>query len=499
MKKTIFTFLTTFIFLSLLAQVDRENVLVEIGTGTWCTYCPGAAMGADDLHENGDPVAIIEYHNGDPFATGESNARNSYYGITGYPTAWFDGSYNQVVGGSHTQSMYGSYLPIVNARMQIQTDFVLEITGDNDGDDYNINVNVQKVGDYSGTNLKVRFAVTESHIQYNWQGQTECNFVCRDVVPDQNGISVDFSSTDEVDVPLTFTFNNSWVFDECELVAFIQDDGNKEVLHSTSIMLNELGGGTPGFQAGFYADATDYCAPPAVAHFHSDCIGDPVSWNWTFEGGLPATSYDENPVITYLNEGSYDVQLIVSDGSNWDTAYFEKYIGVHGTPDVNWNDVPELCNEDWDPYLLTEGQPEGGTYSGDYVTDGMYFHPTEAGVGEHQITYTYTDEYGCMNSANTTVSVVNCVGVGENEAVGLDLFPNPTTGMLNLNISANQFNNADLRIIDAVGKEIYHQEGLNINGTYSTTIDLSGQPQGIYFVIINGEKQRASKKIFLSK
>jgi hypothetical protein len=63
-------------------------------------------MEADDLHANGDPVAIIEYHNGDPFATIESNDCNTYYRITVYPTAWFDGSYNSDVGGSNTNCIY---------------------------------------------------------------------------------------------------------------------------------------------------------------------------------------------------------------------------------------------------------------------------------------------------------------------------------------------------------------------------------------------------------
>ena len=94
---------------------------------------------------------------------------------------------------------------------------------------------------------------------------------------------------------------------------------------------------------------------------------------------------------------------------------------------------------------------------------------------------------------------MNCVGIGENNAVSLELFPNPTNGLVNINISANQFNNADLRVIDAIGKEVYQKGNLNIDGTYSTTIDLSAQPQGIYFVIINGDTQRASKKIFLNK
>ncbi len=41
----------------------REMVVLEIGTGTWCTYCPGSQMGADDLVINGCSVAVVEYHN----------------------------------------------------------------------------------------------------------------------------------------------------------------------------------------------------------------------------------------------------------------------------------------------------------------------------------------------------------------------------------------------------------------------------------------------------
>lgn len=497
MKKVIFTFLSFFLFLGLNAQVDRENVLVEIGTGAWCFYCPGSAMGADDLHENGDPVAIIEYHNGDPFATNESNARNSYYNITGYPTAWFDGSYNKVVGGSNTNTMYPQYKPIVDVRMTMQTDFTLEIYGEPNGDDYDIVVRVNHVGDYSGGNLKVRLAVTESHIPYNWFSMTEMNFACRDMVPDQNGTSVDFSNDDQVDVELSFTFDDSWDADECEVIAFLQDDNNKEVLHSAHVMLNDMEPPAPTFQAGFYADETDYCEPPAVAHFHSDCIGNPTSWSWTFEGGIPGTSLDENPVITYLEEGSYDVQLIISDGSDWDTLLMEKYISVHGLPEVYWNDVEDLCNEDWDPYELTQGMPEGGEYTGDFVSEGKYFHPTEAGVGQHQVTYTYTDEFGCSNSENYTLNVVNCVGIGEQDAVSLELFPNPTSGVFTINLSAAQFNNADLRVMDALGKEVFSQRGLSVSGTYNVQVDLSSQPQGIYFVTVSGENQHVTKKIFV--
>ena len=499
MKKLIFTIVAIFTLSGLFAQIDRETVLIEVATGTWCVWCPSVAKAVDKLHENGDPVAPIEYHNGDSFANQFSNARNSYYSVGGYPTTHFDGMYNEFVGGS-TGDLYPTFLGIVNARMGIQTPFKIEISGSNSGDDYDITVTVTKVGDYSGTNLKVRFALTESHIPYNWFDMTEVNFVERIMVPDANGTSVDFSNDDEVDVELSFTFDNSWDAENCDLVAFIQDDANKYVLHSTHVMINDLGGGSGGFQAGFYADDTSFCSAPAVVQFYDDCSGgDPISWNWYFEGGTPETSLDEDPTIVYLNEGSFDVQLIVSDGSDIDTLLVEDYIVVSSPPEVYWDDVPDLCNQGDDPYELTEGRPEGGVYSGDYVTEEKYFHPTQAGVGEHVVTYTYTDENGCENSADYTITVEECVGIGENEGVGLELFPNPTNGILNINIRAEEFTNANLKVLNVLGKEVYSKAGLNINGDVSVRVDLSSQPEGVYFVVISGENQKVVRKVLLNK
>ncbi|HQO47399.1 MAG TPA: hypothetical protein PK617_04855 [Candidatus Cloacimonas sp.] len=82
MKKILLTLVFTGVLLFIFA-VPRNLVVVEISTGTWCTYCPGAAMGADDLIANGQPVAIIENHTGDSFANVYSNARNSYYNPSG--------------------------------------------------------------------------------------------------------------------------------------------------------------------------------------------------------------------------------------------------------------------------------------------------------------------------------------------------------------------------------------------------------------------------------
>lgn len=484
-------------------QIDRVNVLLEAGTGTGCGYCPGVAMAFEDFYANGDPVACIKYHsyNGsDPFNTPEAAARTSYYGITGYPHTQFDGEWSEYGGGNATQSLYTTFLPIVNSRMTIPTSFEIEIFGSNVGDLYTITIKSKKVFDYSGNNLKIRFALTESNIPYNWQNQTEINFTERLMAPDANGVTVEYPNIgQEIETELTFTFDNSWVKENCELVAWIQNDGNKFVPHSTSVMMDDLVTPEPTFVAGFYAEPTELCTA-GTAHFHEDCIGEPETYHWSFPGGYPAESWDADPNVYYAEIGTYEVELIIINGLERDTAFKDKYITVHELPEVSFNAVENLCNEDWDPYELTQGEPAGGVYEGPFVTDNVLFHPTEAGVGDYDLVYNYTDEFGCSNSDNQTVHVVNCVGIGETtENIALEVYPNPTLGKFNINISSDLFNTATIKVVDAMGKVVIEKKQIEINTTYSSSIDISSHPQGVYFVIVSNNNKQVVQKLFLQK
>jgi gingipain R len=60
--------------------------------------------------------------------------------------------------------------------------------------------------------------------------------------------------------------------------------------------------------------------------FTDNSTGNPVSWNWSFQGGTPATSTLQNPVITYNQKGTFDVQLIISNGAATDTIDKTDYI-----------------------------------------------------------------------------------------------------------------------------------------------------------------------------
>jgi PKD repeat protein len=328
MKKLYISILFCLISLGLISQpVQRQKVIVEIATGTWCTYCPGAAMGADDLVANGCEVGIIEYHNGDPFANDASNARNSYYAVGGYPTANFDGVLDYV-GGSHTVSMYSNYLPLYQQRYAIPSDFTVDIYGDNTGSLYDIQLVITKVNGTWGE-LTVQLALTESEIVYSWQDQTHLNFVERLMAPDHLGTTVDFSSEDVVILNLQFTMSTEWVASNCELVAFIQNEDTKEILQGNMVAIPDLE--PMAALAGFECSDNTPCITTSV-EFEDNSLGEIISWNWAFEGGNPATSTAQNPVIAYNTQGQYDVQLIVYDGTVYDTLLNPEYILVITPP-----------------------------------------------------------------------------------------------------------------------------------------------------------------------
>ena len=71
--------------------------------------------------------------------------------------------------------------------------------------------------------------------------------------------------------------------------------------------------------ANFTADYTTVCNGGTV-NFSDLSSGMITTWNWTFEGGDPATSTEQNPSVIYNTPGTYDVSLEVGDGTNINTV-----------------------------------------------------------------------------------------------------------------------------------------------------------------------------------
>lgn len=68
----------------------------------------------------------------------------------------------------------------------------------------------------------------------------------------------------------------------------------------------------------FRQDKVQICAGETV-QFTDLSYNDVNTWEWTFDGGTPAVSSQQNPAIIYNTPGTYDVKLISGDGTNADT------------------------------------------------------------------------------------------------------------------------------------------------------------------------------------
>lgn len=88
---------------------------------------------------------------------------------------------------------------------------------------------------------------------------------------------------------------------------------------------------TPNLQANFEAMQPQICVGTEVS-FNNTSVGTITSYEWTFSGGIPATSNEENPIVSYPNAGVYGVILTVSDGINSSTQTLNNFVTVSEVP-----------------------------------------------------------------------------------------------------------------------------------------------------------------------
>lgn len=133
---------------------------------------------------------------------------------------------------------------------------------------------------------------------------------------------------------LTFTANGYYPHQETVTVA----DGETVILN---VQL-EVG---EGILPDFTANPTDVSLHGSTNFTDQTWGANLVSWQWTFEGGEPATSTQRNPSgITYNSVGKYDVSLTVSN-ANGETQTVTKhnYITVSEAYNMQ-NATIETCN-----------------------------------------------------------------------------------------------------------------------------------------------------------
>jgi thiol-disulfide isomerase/thioredoxin len=213
-------------------QVDRQKVIVEVGTGTWCPSCPAVVDIIHDFQNEGYDIAVVKYHINDIYQNSESVVRKNYYDFPWYPTTYYD-SFHIGYDDWATYSVHESYyLDRISTPSSFSIDLVVDALNETSVEG---TVSIDRVDPYGGENLVLHVALTESHIPDNWYGETEVNYCERSMFPDGYGTPLDFSSSDQLLVPFSFDLNSEWVVENMEITYFIQDNDTKEILQGDFI------------------------------------------------------------------------------------------------------------------------------------------------------------------------------------------------------------------------------------------------------------------------
>ena len=154
--------------------------------------------------------------------------------------------------------------------------------------------------------------------------------------------------------------------------------------------------------AGFSISDNEICAGECIDF--TDMSTAATSWLWTFNGGSPSTSTDQNPTnICFGTDGVYSIELIASNSFGSDTI--TDTVTVHPTPIVNAgsNVTITLGNN-----TVLNATGSSGSYS---WTPPTWLScptcPSTTSTPEETITYTVivVDSNGCSASDQVTVFI----------------------------------------------------------------------------------------------
>ncbi len=290
------------------------------------------------------------------------------------------------------------------------------------------------------------------------------------------------------------------------------DDGaspsTKDELMNEYLVFFGIGGSE--LQAYFSADDPVVCEGGTVT-FSDLSTGGATSWSWEFPGGDPATSTEQNPVVTYNTVGVYDVTLTISDGTNTNSYTKDNYINVvvapeapaapQGDADVCTNFV--MTSEytttgvaGADSYVWMITPADAGTISGTETTGTVEW--TDSWEGTATITVKGVNACGeGVSSEGFDVVCSICTGIDEIGLNEVSVYPNPGNGLFTVEISGLNSKDLSIKVLNTLGAIVYDQVGIETSANYKTTIDLSELNKGVYFLVINGNEGKVIKRIII--
>lgn len=236
----------------------------------------------------------------------------------------------------------------------------------------------------------------------------------------------------------------------------------------------------PVTSADFEASATEIFVGDSVAF--TNLSENATSFFWTFEGGTPENSTDENPVVTYNAPGYYNVTLFATNGHGYDVATKTAYIYVRAvaTADFTVDSTTVLVGETVVFINLSENATSyywsfpGGEPSVSQEENPEVTYPN---AGVYSVTLFATNGASSdMEVKESYITVVDESNVLELSANDVAIYPNPASSVMNVRAEGLQ----QISIYDITGR-IVSEKDVNSD---NETIDISKFQRATYTIRI---------------
>ena len=223
------------------------------------------------------------------------------------------------------------------------------------------------------------------------------------------------------------------------------------------------------------------CAPVLVQYNALANTG--ATYNWSFEGGSPASSTEVNPIITYQDSGSFDVVLIVSNTLGNDTITFDNYINLNDNPqsDYNFNATGGTINFEYIGETVDSVIWDFAGQGSSTVLNPQYTFTSSGSYLVTLISFNYCGNDTVTKNIEVIVSSTNDLFNGT-----IKIYPNPTIDVLNIESSKALESNYNLSITDLLGRTISKYNWSF--GSKAMTISTDNLHSGSYLLKINNGK-----------
>jgi hypothetical protein len=204
--------------------------------------------------------------------------------------------------------------------------------------------------------------------------------------------------------------------------------------------------------------------------------------------GTPMTGNQFDPNQT---PGVYSITYTYTD-DNGCSGSASQDVTVLEAPEVTLAVFENACIQDGQ-IPLSGGTPTGGSFSGTNVTDDI-FDAAAAGVGTHNIVYTFIASNSCSASISQNITVEDCLGLPEASDIEVIISPNPANEVLFLNNTSNTGTLISYTMFAENGQVVNETKELKAG---TNVINVSQMSAGVYFLQFTSESGSSIKKVII--